>query len=238
MTSRYPLPEEFSTTSCCFLLRLTVWWVLTETCCLGSSIMHPLPRDIMCDKWPISVQTPIRPWPGGMGGCERNCVQISACLFISVWLFAAHVRTWRWCNEVVLCTILMFALYACVCVCVFLIYWLNNWCWCEYSCTESQIFLRSSPWLTLRSPQGSQERCCENKMFAYLELTDHLQWMCECLPGHPKYDNLKADTGVIKYFLGAIIVHSNQFTLSVFLSLSFSALPVRFWTQALFWYFT
>lgn len=43
-------------------------------------------------------------------------MQISACLFIGGWLFAAHVRTRRWWNKVVLCTILMFAF--CVCVCV------------------------------------------------------------------------------------------------------------------------
>lgn len=92
-------------TSCCFLLRLAVWWVLTETCCLGSSIMHPLPRDIMCDKWPISVQTPIGPWPGGVGGCvcATVCKSVYVCLLVCVCVLGCcscgGVRWWR---EVVL----------------------------------------------------------------------------------------------------------------------------------------
>lgn len=39
------------------------WVELTETGCLVSSIMHLLPQDLMCDKWPISAQTPTGPWP-------------------------------------------------------------------------------------------------------------------------------------------------------------------------------
>lgn len=44
---------------------LREWVELTETGCLVSSIMHLLPQDLMCDKWPISAQTPTGPWPEG-----------------------------------------------------------------------------------------------------------------------------------------------------------------------------
>ncbi len=81
-------------TSCCSLLCLAVRWVLTETCCLGSSIMHPLPRDIMCDKWPISVQTPIGPWPGGVGVCASVRKSVYICLFVYESRLAVRVRKW------------------------------------------------------------------------------------------------------------------------------------------------
>lgn len=93
-TSLYPLPEEFSFLFAHLLLLPPVWWVLTETCCLGSSIMHPLPRDIMCDKWPISVQTPIGPWPGGVGVRASVRKSLYVCLFVYESKIAVHVRKW------------------------------------------------------------------------------------------------------------------------------------------------
>lgn len=82
-------------TSCCSLLCLAVWWVLTETCCLGSSIMHPLPRDIMCDKWPISVQTPIGPWPRGVGAVRASVGRsVYICLFVYESMIALQLKKW------------------------------------------------------------------------------------------------------------------------------------------------
>lgn len=104
--AQYPLPEEWSSRPAHFLLLPPVWWVLAETCCLGSSIMHPLPRDIMCDKWPISVQTPIGPWPEGGGwACVRVCVNQCMFVFLHTSLDLLSVCgsemvkrfVWKWC---------------------------------------------------------------------------------------------------------------------------------------------
>lgn len=108
--AQYPLPEEWSSRPAHFLLLPPVWWVLAETCCLGSSIMHPLPRDIMCDKWPISVQTPIGPWPGGGLGV-RACVRKSVyvCFFAYESRFAVGV--WEWDGEEVRMEVMLLVFY-------------------------------------------------------------------------------------------------------------------------------
>lgn len=76
------------------------WVELTETGCLVSSIMHLLPQDLMCDKWPISAQTPTGPWPEGARSvylCYADVVGsfIGASLHKLEETLAEHVGLWK-----------------------------------------------------------------------------------------------------------------------------------------------
>ncbi len=63
--------------------------------------MHLLPQDLMCDKWPISAQTPTGPWPEGARSLYLCYVDVfgtfigASLCWVKLEMVAEHVGLWK-----------------------------------------------------------------------------------------------------------------------------------------------